>query len=132
MAKLYKSGEDYLETILILHLKDNYVRAVDIAHEMEVSKPSVSRAMGILRDGGFISIAADGNITLTETGSEVAERIYERHLVLTQWLTDIGVSPDVAAEDACKLEHDISSESFACLKAHLRSAHPNITLDHQT
>ena len=131
MAKLYKSGEDYLETILILHLKDNYVRAVDIAHEMEVSKPSVSRAMGILRDGGFISIAADGNITLTETGAEVAERIYERHLVLTQWLTDIGVSPDVAAEDACKLEHDISSESFACLKEHLRRSHPNIMLDMQ-
>ncbi|MBQ6040999.1 MAG: metal-dependent transcriptional regulator [Oscillospiraceae bacterium] len=129
MAKLYKSGEDYLETILILHLKDNYVRAVDIAHEMDVSKPSVSRAMGILRDGGFISIAADGNITLTETGSEVAERIYERHLVLTQWLTDIGVSPDVAAADACKLEHDISMESFACLKEHLRQSHPNIRLE---
>ena len=129
MAKLYKSGEDYLETILILHLKDNYVRAVDIAHEMDVSKPSVSRAMGILRDGGFISIAADGNITLTDTGSEVAERIYERHLVLTQWLADIGVSPEVAAADACKLEHDISAESFACLKEHLRQSHPNILLE---
>ncbi len=129
MAKLYKSGEDYLETILILHLRDNYVRAVDVAHEMEVSKPSVSRAMGILRDGGFISIGDDGNITLTETGAEVAERIYERHLVLTQWLIDLGVSPKIAAEDACKLEHDISVESFTCLKAHLRKEHPNIHLD---
>ena len=129
MAKLYKSGEDYLETILILHLHDNYVRAVDVAHEMEVSKPSVSRAMGILRDGGFISIGDDGNITLTETGAEVAERIYERHLVLTQWLIDLGVSPKIAAEDACKLEHDISVESFTCLKAHIRKEHPNIHLD---
>lgn len=129
MAKLYKSGEDYLETILILHLRENFVRAVDIAHEMDVSKPSVSRAMGILRDGGFILIGDDGNITLTETGSEVAERIYERHLVLTQWLVDLGVSPKIAAEDACKLEHDISVESFTCLKAHLRKEHPNIHLD---
>lgn len=126
MAKLYKSGEDYLEAILILHLKQNYVRAVDVAHELSVSKPSVSRAMGILRDGGFIRIAEDGNIILTETGSEVAERIYERHRVLTQWLTDIGVPEEIAAEDACKIEHDISSESFDCLKAHLRQAHPNV------
>lgn len=126
MAKLYKSGEDYLETILMLHLKQNYVRAVDVAHELEVSKPSVSRAMGILRDGGFIRIAEDGNILLTETGSEVAERIYERHRVLTQWLTDIGVPEEIAAADACKLEHDISAESFECLKEHLRNAHPNV------
>ena len=131
MAKLYKSGEDYLETILILHLRNNYVRAVDVAHEMEVSKPSVSRAMGILRDGGFIQIGDDGNIALTETGSEVAERIYERHRVLTQWLVDIGVAPKLAAEDACKLEHDISAESFTCLKAHLRREHPNIQLDNE-
>ena len=89
MAKLYKSGEDYLETILVLHLKQNYVRSVDVAHELGVSKPSVSRAMGILRDGGFIRIAEDGNILLTESGSEVAERIYERHRILTMWLTDI-------------------------------------------
>ncbi len=130
MAKLYKSGEDYLETILILHQRNNYVRAVDVAHEMEVSKPSVSRAMGILRDGGFIQIGDDGNIALTETGGEVAGRIYERHLVLTQWLIDLGVSPKLAAEDACKMEHDISDESFTCLKAHLRREHPNIRLDH--
>lgn len=126
MAKLYKSGEDYLETILILHLKNNYVRAVDVAHELGVSKPSVSRAMGILRDESFIRIAEDGNILLTETGREVAERIYERHRVLTQWLTDIGVPEAIAAEDACKIEHDISAESFACLKSHLRKAHPNV------
>ena len=128
MSKLYESGENYLETILILHLRENFVRAVDIAHELDVSKPSVSRAMGILRDGGFIHIAADGNITLTESGTEVAERIYERHCVLTQWLVDLGVSPETAAEDACRMEHVISAESFGCLKAHLRDAHPNVDL----
>ena len=129
MAKLYESGENYLETILMLHLRENYVRAVDIAHEMDVSKPSVSRAMGILRDGGFINIGDDGNISLTESGSEVAERIYERHRVLTQWLIDIGVNPETAAEDACKMEHDISVESFTKLKEHLRQSHPNVMLD---
>ncbi len=128
MEKLYESGENYLETILLLHLHDNFVRAVDIAREMDVSKPSVSRAMGILRDGGFISIAEDGNITLTESGSEIAERIYERHQILSQWLIDLGVSPETAAEDACKMEHDISAESFRALKEHLRTAHPNISI----
>lgn len=128
MAKLYESGENYLETILLLHLRDDFVRAVDIAREMDVSKPSVSRAMGILRDGGFINISEDGNITLTDSGSEIAERIYERHLVLSQWLIDLGVSPETAAEDACKMEHDISAESFLALKEHLRIAHPNVNL----
>lgn len=128
MAKLYESGENYLETILVLHLRENYVRAVDIAHELDVSKPSVSRAMGILRDGGFITIAEDGNITLTDSGTEVAERIYERHCVLTQWLVDLGVSAETAAEDACRMEHVISAESFQALKAHLRDAHPNVDL----
>jgi len=124
---LHQSGEDYLEAIHVLHLQNSFVRAVDVAHELEVSKPSVSRAMGILRDGGFIEIQDDGNIILTETGKEVAERIYERHRVLTQWLIDLGVTPETAAEDACKMEHAISIESFACLKAHLREAHPNIS-----
>lgn len=126
MPKLYESGENYLETILILHLRNNFVRAVDVAHEMDVSKPSVSRAMGILRDGGFILIADDGNITLTDSGTEVAERIYERHRVLSQWLIDLGVPEDIAAEDACKMEHDISTVSFEALKAHLRSEHPHV------
>lgn len=129
MAKLYESGEDYLEMIYMLHLKQNFVRAVDIAHNLEVSKPSVSRAMGILRDGGFIHVGDDGNITLTETGAEVAQSIYERHRVLTQWLIDIGVSPEIAAVDACKLEHNISAESFRCLKAHIRESHPQIELE---
>lgn len=123
MSKLYESGENYLETILILKNKGISVRSIDIVHEMELSKPSVSRAMGILREGGFITVDANGFITLTSAGSEVAERIYERHRVLTEWLIDIGVSEKTAAEDACKLEHDISVESFDKLKEHLRKKH---------
>ena len=129
MAKIYESGEDYLEMIHMLHLKQNFVRAVDIAHSLDVSKPSVSRAMGILRDGGFIHVGDDGNITLTDEGRYIAESIYERHRVLTQWLIDIGVSPDTAAVDACKLEHNISEESFNCLKKHIRDAHPQIEIE---
>ena len=126
---MQESGEMYLESILVLSQKDAPVRSMDVAKYLGVSKPSVSRAMGILRDGGFIRIAEDGNILLTDAGSAVAERIYERHRVLTQWLTDIGVPEDVAAADACKLEHDISAESFECLKSHLRKAHPNVQTD---
>ena len=119
----------YLETILILSEKQAYVRAIDVGEYMGFSKPSVSRAMGILRDGGFINIAEDGNITLTDSGKEVAERIYERHLVLSQWLMDLGVSKETAVEDACKMEHDISIESFQALKEHLRREHPNVNLE---
>lgn len=123
MSKLYESGENYLETILILKNRGVSVRSIDIVHEMELSKPSVSRAMGILREGGFITVDANGYITLTSEGNEVAERIYERHRVLTEWLVDIGVSEKTAAEDACKIEHDISVESFEKLKEHLRQKH---------
>lgn len=123
MPGLHESGENYLETILVLRNKGIDVRSIDIVHEMALSKPSVSRAMGILREGGFINVDRDGYITLTETGNEVAERIYERHRVLTEWLVDIGVDEKTAAEDACKIEHDISIESFDKLKAHLREKH---------
>ncbi len=123
MSKLYASGEDYLEAILILYQKTETVRSVDVANAMEVSKPSVSRAVGILKNGGFITIDPDGYITLTDAGREVAERIYERHQVLTAWLMDIGVDHETAAEDACKLEHAISAESFAKLKEHIRARH---------
>lgn len=126
MGRLYESGENYLETILILGTNGQPVRSIDIAREMEVSKPSVSRAVGILRDGGFIDVDADGYITLTDTGREVAERIYERHRVLTDWLMDIGVPQEIAAEDACKLEHDISAVSFEALKNHLRKSYPSV------
>lgn len=126
MAGLYESGENYLETILILSRKGISVRSVDIANELSFSKPSVSRAMGILKNNGFINVDKNGYITLTSSGSEIAERIYERHLVLTKWLVDLGVDEKTAAEDACKLEHDISAISFEKLKAHLKEKDGNL------
>lgn len=128
MPNLYESGENYLETILILQKKGISVRSVDIANELSFSKPSVSRAVGILKNGGFIEVNPDGFITLTEAGKEVAERIYERHLVLSKWLMDIGVDEQTAASDACKLEHDISAESFEKLKEHIKAKHKDIKL----
>ena len=116
MARLRRSGEDYLETILILS-KRNDVRSVDVAREMELSKPSVSRAVGLLKNGGFITVDKNGYISLTEDGKKQAERIYERHTVLTEWLVSIGVDEGSAAETACRLEHDFSDEVFAKLKA---------------
>lgn len=120
LAGIHESGENYLETILILKNKGADVRSIDIVREMRLSKPSVSRAVGILKNGGFIEVDQDGFITLTEDGMEVAQRIYERHQVLTQWLIGLGVDEKTAAEDACRLEHDISSESFEKLKSHIR------------
>lgn len=128
MPNLYESGENYLETILILQKKGISVRSVDIANELSFSKPSVSRAVGILKNGGFIEVNPDGFIDLTDAGKEVAERIYERHLVLSKWLMDIGVDEQTAAADACKLEHDISAESFAKLKEHIKAKHKDIKL----
>ena len=116
MARLRRSGEDYLETILVLS-KRNDVRSVDIAREMDLSKPSVSRAVGLLKNGGFITVDKNGYISLTEDGKKQAERIYERHTVLTEWLVSIGVDEGSAAENACRLEHDFSDEVFAKLKA---------------
>lgn len=122
MKKLRQSGEDYLETILILSKKGE-VRSIDIANEMDLSKPSVSRAVGILKDGGFISVDGGGYITLTKSGKETAENVYERHTVLTEWLVGIGVDEATAAEDACRLEHNFSAKSFEKLKAHIRKHH---------
>ena len=122
MSKLIQSGEDYLETILILS-KRGEVRSIDIANEMNLSKPSVSRAMGILKNGGFIKVDKDGYITFTDEGKKTAERIYERHTVLTDWLVGIGVDEKTAAEDACRLEHNFSSESFEKLKNHIQICH---------
>ena len=115
---LQESGEMYLETILILSQQKNFVRAIDIGEYMGFSKPSVSRAIGLLRSGGFVSVGDGGGISLTDAGREVAETIYERHQYLTRFLVDIGVSPDVAAEDACRMEHVISDESFRAIKKH--------------
>lgn len=111
MAKLYQSGEDYLEAILMLHLNKNYVRAVDVAHELEVSKPSVSRAMGILVDRGYLRINDNGTLLLTERGRAKATDIYERHVLLTRFLMKIaGVGEEQAAKNACKIEHDIDDD----------------------
>lgn len=114
--ELHESGEMYLETILILKNRFGYVRSIDIANEMNVSKPSVSRAVGLLKDNGYITFDPNGMILLTENGKNVAEKIYERHNVLTAFLTSIGVSEETAAHDACKIEHVISDETFTLLK----------------
>ena len=113
---MHESGEMYLETILVLSKKLPQVRSIDIADEMNYSKPSVSRAMGILRNGGYIDVDRNGYISLTQLGKELAEKIYERHNVLTRVLTMIGVSPETAREDACRVEHYISDETFQAIK----------------
>ena len=117
---LLESGEMYLETILILSRKKTYVRAIDIVEEMGYSKPSVSRAMGLLKSSGHIQVDEGGHITLTDAGLAVAETIYERHNVLTEILTGLGVDGKTAAEDACKMEHYISDASFQAIKRHFQ------------
>ena len=117
---LMESGEMYLETILQLLQKQGNVRSIDISEYMGYSKPSISRAMGLLRNGGYINVDGDGLITLTDTGMEIAQKIYERHTVLTQLLIRLGVSPETAAADACKIEHNLSDETFEALKKHAK------------
>lgn len=116
---LQESGEMYLETILVLSKELSAVRSIDVSEYRGYSKPSVSRAMGLLKSGGYINIDAGGYITLTEAGRDVAERIYERHTVLTDVLVSLGVDPEVAAEDACSIEHHISDASFSAIKEHI-------------
>lgn len=118
---IHESAENYLETILILKKRKGQVRSIDIANELSVSKPSVSVAMKNLRTNGYIEVDKDGYISLLESGSAIAEKIYERHTLLTEWLTALGVSPSTAAEDACRIEHVISSETFDALKKHSKS-----------
>lgn len=114
--QLQESGEMYLETIYILYKKNGSVRSIDICEHMGYSKPSVSRAVGLLKQGGFILVDEGGYITLTEAGLQIAEKIYERHTTITEFLKRLGVSDEVADEDACKIEHVISNESFEALK----------------
>ncbi len=113
--QLQESGEMYLETILILSEKKANVRSVDVCEYMGFSKPSVSRAIGLLRTGGYVSMDSDGYLTLTELGKEVAGKMYERHRLLTEFLVSLGVSEDIASSDACKIEHHISDESFSAI-----------------
>ena len=115
---IQESGEMYLETIFVLSRQSGHVRAIDVGEHMGYSKPSVSRAMGLLRQGGYVEISKDGAITLTAVGCEIAQKIYERHTILTQFLVSLGVNEEVASEDACKMEHAISDESFEAIKAH--------------
>ena len=114
--KLHASGEDYLEAILVLHKKMGMVRSVDVARHMEVSKPSVCHAVGVLRDGGFLTMDEDHFLHLTDIGREVAEKIYERHCFFTEQLIAAGVDPKTAEADACRIEHVISEETFHILK----------------
>ena len=116
---LQESGEMYLETILILTRKKTNVRAIDICEHMGYSKPSVSRALGLLKKGGYVTSDKDGYLSLTETGLETAEKILVRHKVITEYLIKLGVSADTASNDACKIEHVISDESFNAIKNNL-------------
>lgn len=122
---IHESGEDYLEAILMIQKRNGNVRSIDIAHELSFSKPSVSVAMKNLKASNYITIDENGFINLTETGQEIADKIYERHTFLIGWLTSIGVDPKVAAEDACKMEHAISAESFSAIKKSIAGTHEN-------
>lgn len=116
MMKIQESAENYLETILRLSERLPHVRSIDIVNELDFSKPSVSVAMKNLRQNGYILMDSDGYITLTDAGMEIASKIYERHKILTSVLTQLGVDPEVAAQDACKMEHVISETSFQAIK----------------
>lgn len=115
---LQESGEMYLETILILSKERPQVRSIDVSEYMGFSKPSISRAIGLLKSEDYLIMETDGSLILTDKGRAIAEKIYERHTLLTDFLIRLGVDPQVAAEDACKMEHDISDESFAAIKRH--------------
>ena len=116
--KILESAENYLETILILHKRNGNVRSIDIVNELDYTKPSVSIAMKHLRENGFIEMDRAGYITLLDSGREIAERMYERHTLLSKWLISLGVSAETASEDACRIEHVLSSESFDAIKKH--------------
>ena len=114
--KIHESAENYLETILMIKQKKGVVRSIDIANELEFSKPSVSIAMKNLRENGYITVDESGYISLTDSGREIAERMYERHTTLSNWLISLGVNETVAVEDACRIEHVISAESLEAIK----------------
>ncbi len=115
---IHESAENYLEAILALSEEQGVVRSIDVVNRLGFSKPSVSRAMSLLRENGYVLMDDSGFLTLTDTGMEIAARIYERHKLLTQWLIRLGVPEDIAAKDACKIEHDLSPETFEAIKRH--------------
>ncbi len=114
--KLQESGENYLEAILVLEKRNGIARSIDVANELGFSKPSVSRAVSILKDAGFVEIGSINQLLLTESGRSIAEKIYDRHCTLREYLVSIGVSEEIAADDACRIEHVISDETFNCIK----------------
>ena len=116
---LQESGEMYLETIYILTKKNHDVRSLDVAEYMNFSKPSVSRAVGLLKQGGYITVDQEGYLHLTAMGEEIAAKMYERHMLLTEFLMRLGVDRETASADACKIEHDISDKSFEAIKRHV-------------
>ena len=118
---IYESSENYLETILRLKLRHGAVRSIDIVNELNFSKPSISIAMKKLRESGYIEMDKDGFISLTDSGESIAKRIYERHRLLTEFFVYLGVSEDIAALDACKIEHDLSDETFQKIKEHAQA-----------
>jgi len=123
--KVHESAENYLETILVLGLKGNQVRSIDIANELEFSKPSVSVAMKNLREKGYILTDGDGYITLTAKGRKIADSMYERHVAISDWLVFLGVDKKTAVQDACKMEHTMSEKSFSAIKKHIENWKPD-------
>lgn len=123
--KVQESAENYLEAILMIGQRKGTVRSIDIVNELSFSKPSVSVAMKNLRENGYIRMDNDGHITLTDAGMEIAQKIYERHTLLTDWLVALGVDEQTAAKDACRMEHVISSQTFDKIKQHVRKNKPN-------
>ena len=121
---IHESAEDYLEAILILQERQGTVRSIDVVHQLELTKPSVSVAMKRFRENGYIEVDPDGFITLLPPGEEIAQRIYNRHKLLTKFLVALGVSAEIAAADACKMEHDLSDETFEKIKAHAQKHEP--------
>lgn len=117
---IQESGEMYLESILVLSKKNPNVRAIDISEYMGFSKPSVSRALSVLKSGGFVTVSEQGHLKLTDDGKAIADKIYERHTVLTNYLTLIGVDEEIASRDACKMEHVVSDESFNAIKEQVK------------
>ncbi len=117
--QIHESAENYLEAILMISLEKGSVRSIDVAHKLAFSKPSVSRAVSLLRENGYITMDRDGLLSLTPAGQSIAERMYERHILLSRWLVSLGVPEETAAEDACRMEHDISAVTFQCLKEHI-------------
>lgn len=121
---IHKSGEDYLEAILVIRREKGSCRSIDVAHHLGVSKPSVSVAMGLLRENGMITTDADGMLDFTESGLQLATDVYNRHCLLVDFLLSLGVSEPVAREDACKMEHDLSPETYQCLKRFMDQHYP--------